>query len=317
MRKLKYSFLAMVLLFTAITSCKDDSIVIVPEWESGVHGYTVFSTGSAVNFTKGEPAIELSFDMLWNSIDQKNTVEKIELFALFNEAYLDQDGNPKTAKHGGDEGVLFLTLEGAAVPDNKEAISFTLSQQDMFDLYDGATFDYFGTGALPVWGAGSIRSDRTEGDFKFVDGDSFQVRWELTTDDGRVFSDWGVSVCTEFPGANCAVNWLAVCSQDIKFPEGNWTINMNDSYGDGWNGAAIRVVVDGTGTNYTLANGSSGQTVVAVPPGTTSLTFEFVSGDWDSEVTFSIVSPRGNQIAKGGPSPPVGVLTVNLCVDNG
>lgn len=313
-------FLIALTIFTLgfFVSCKDDSLVIVPEWESAVHGLGSFSaTTDDVNFIKGDPSVELSFDLLWNSIDQKNTVTKIDLFVVFNEAYTDQDGNPKTAKHGGDQGKLLMSISGANVPADKVKTSFTLSQDDVYALYDGATFDYFGTGtALPVWGAGSIRDDRDEGDFKFVDGDSFQLRWAFTTSDGRVFSAWGISVCTEFPGANCSVNWLAVCSQIINEPAGDWTIAMNDSYGDGWNGAAIRVVVDGTPTDYTLANGSAGVTVVSVPPGTSTLTFEFVSGDWDSEVTFTITSEKGNVIAKGGPSPAEGVLTLDLCVEN-
>lgn len=316
MKTLKSILIASATLLACVTSCKDDDLVLVPEWETGVHGYTVITDGSPVNFLKGDPSVQLSFELLWNSIDQANTVEKIELFVLFNEAYIDADGNPKTAKHGGDDGVLLMTLEGGAVPSNKQTTPFSISQADVFALYDGVSFDYDGddgTPALPVWGAGSIKADRNTSDKMFVDGDSFEVRWAFTTADGRVFDNWGVSVCTEFPGANCSVAWAVVCSQVITDPPGDYTIQMNDSYGDGWNGAAIRVVVDGVPTDYTLDDGSSAATVVSVPPGTTTLTFEFVGGDWDSEVTFTITSPNGNVIAKGGPSPAEGVLTLDLC----
>jgi hypothetical protein len=113
------------------------------------------------------------------------------------------------------------------------------------------------------------------------------------------------------------VNWAAVCSLVIAAPAGDWTIAMTDTYGDGWNGAAIKVIVDGVGTNYTIANGSSNTEIVTVPGGTTTLQFEFVSGDWDSEVIFTITSPNANVVAKGGPSPPVGILTLDLCKENG
>ena len=313
-RNLKFIVLSFFCL-AIVVSCKDDSLEGIPDWESAVHGLGSFSaTTDDVNFIKGDPSVELDMELLWNSIDNKNEVVKMELFVLFNEAYTDQDGNPKTAKHGGDEGKLFLTLEGAQVPGNKELTSFSVSQDDVYALYSSAAWDYDDDGTdSPVWGVGSIRADRNTTDYKFVDGDSFSVRWQFTTDDGRVFDKWGISVCTEFPGANCSVAWAAVCNQTIANPVGNWTINMVDSYGDGWNDAAIRVVVNGVGTNYTLANGAAGTTVVAVAPGTTSLTFEFVSGDWDSEVSFTIVSPKGNVVAKGGPSPGVGTLTLDLC----
>ena len=320
MKSIKIFILTSIFTFGFLMSCKDDSLEGVPDWQSGVHGNGEFSaTSEDVNFIKGDPSVELTFDLLWNSIDKKNTVEKIELYVLFNEAFTDADGNPKTAKHGGDEGELFMTLEGVDVPANKEVTSFTISQDDVYALYSTVTYDYDdndATAELPVWGAGSIRADRNTASFKFVDGDTFQLRWKFTTDDGRVFDKWGISVCTEFPNASCSVNWAAVCSQVIAAPAGDWTINFEDSYGDGWNGAAIRVTVDGVATDYTLDDGAAGTTVVTVPDGATTLTFAYVSGDWDSEASFTIVSEKGNTIAKGGPSQGAGILTLNLCEEN-
>ena len=314
----KYFILTICVVLIGITSCKDDDLVIVPEWESGVHGLGEFNAESDdVNFIKGDPSVELTFDLLWNSIDRKNTVTKIDIYVLFNEAYVDLDGNPKTAKHGGDTGELLMTLEGSNIPADKTPTTFTVTQDDVYALYAGKTYDYFETGELPVWGDGAIRADRNTDNFKFVDGDAFQLKWVFTTADGRVFDTWGVSVCTEFPGANCSVNWAAVCSQVVAEPAGDWTIKMTDLYGDGWNGAAVKVVIDGVATDYTLDDGDSGVEVITVPDGTSTLTFEFVSGDWDSEVVFDITSPRGNVISSEGPSPAAGVLTLNLCIDNG
>jgi hypothetical protein len=316
MKSIKIFILTTIFTFGFLMSCKDDSLEGIPDWETGVNGLGEFSeTSEDVNFIKGDPSVDLTVDLLWNSIDKKNTVVKMELYILFNEAFLDENDNPKTAKHGGDEGVLFMTLEGDDVPANKEVISFTISQDDVYALYEGATYDY-GTGELPVWGVGSIRADRNTADFKFVDGDTFQLIWKFTTADGRVFDNWGISVCTELPGSSCSVNWGTACSQIIAEPVGTWTINFKDSYGDGWNGAAIRVTTNTGFTDYTLANGSSGSTDVVIPPGTTSLTFAYVSGDWDSEASFTIVSEKGNTIAKGGPSQAEGILSLNLCKEN-
>lgn len=310
---LKHIITSACLVMIVVTSCKDDDLVLVPEWETGVHGRATFAAGSATNYIKGDPSIDVNFDLLWNSIDQKNTVTKIRVFLLFNESYMDQDNNPKVAAHGGDEGVLFATFEGAAVPANKVPVSLSISQADVFELYQDAAYDYYGTGEVPVWGAGSIKAERNTTDKMFIDGDAFQIRWEFTTADGRVFDNWGISVCTEFPGANCSVNWAAICNPVIQDPLGDYIIKMQDSYGDGWNGASIIVELDGVETEYTIEDGSSKQVTITAPPGTESLTFAFAGGDWDSEVTFEIVSPKGNVIAKGGPSPPDGELTLNLC----
>ncbi len=298
-----------------ITSCKDDDLVLIPEWESGVHGLATFATGSAKNYIKGDPAIDVDFNLSWNSIDKKNTVTKIRVFLLFNESYMDQDNNPKVAAHGGEEGILYATYEGSEVPANKVPIDLSISQADVFAFYEDAAYDYYGTGELPVWGAGSIKAERNTTDKMFIDGDAFQIRWEFTTDDGRVFDNWGISVCTEFPGANCSVNWAAICNPVIEEPEGDYVITMEDSYGDGWNGASIIVSLNGVETEYTVSEAQEdfNEVTITAPPGSTSLTFEFKGGDYDSEVTYQIVSPKGNVIAKGGPSPPVGEITLNLC----
>lgn len=313
----KHLLSTLCLALAVVTSCKDDDLEIIPEWETAVHGLGEFNAETDdVNFIKGDPSVDLTIDLLWNSIDKKNTVTRIDLYILFNETYIDQDGNPKVASHGGSQGKLFKTLEGSSLPADKTPTTFGITQDDVYALYSTQTYDYYGGGALPVWGTGSIREDRDTENFKFVDGDAFQLKWIFTTEDGRVFDFWGVSVCTEFPGANCAVNWAAVCSQVIKAPVGDWTIKMVDSYGDGWNGAGITAVVDGVSTTYTLNDGAEGTTIVSVPEGTETLTWAFVSGDWDSEVSYEIISPRGNVIAKAGPSPTPGTLTLNLCIDN-
>ena len=88
---------------------------------------------------------------------------------------------------------------------------------------------------------------------------------------------------------------------------------MQDSYGDGWNGAAVAVNIDGVVTNVTIDSGASGTQTISVPNGSSSITFDFVSGDWDSEVTFQIKSPKNNIIADAGPSPAVGSIKLDLC----
>lgn len=304
-----YTFL--VLLMTAVTiSCKDDSLTLVPAWETGVHGNGEIADGSSANFRLNDPTYDVTIDLSWISIDNSLTVEKIDVFVIWNESYVDLDQNTKVAFHGGDDGRLFRTFQGAEVPGNREPVTFTLSQENLFELYEDVTFNY-GNGSVSVFNNPDNPARTTTN--HFLPEDAISVRWEFTTSDGRLFKAWGVSVCTEFPGANCSVDFGVVCATVIEDPPGDYTINMVDSYGDGWNGAAIRVVVDGVGTNYTIDDGAAGTEVVTVPPGTSTLTFEFVSGDWDSEVTFTIVSPKGNVIAKGGPSPTPGELTLDLC----
>ena len=88
---------------------------------------------------------------------------------------------------------------------------------------------------------------------------------------------------------------------------GAFTIELYDSWGDGWNGASI------TMTNYkasggvqqnsiSLSNGNSGTDSVATELGD-SIIFSFISGSYDSEITFQVMDPAGDTVYNGGAPP--------------
>jgi hypothetical protein len=142
-------------------------------------------------------------------VDDRLTVNRIELYVLFNENYRDEDNNPLVARHGGEEGILFMTIEGSELPANREDVSFTIDQATIYDLYKDASFDYDdneNTPETPVF-SNPAKPDRDVPSAPFVEVDDFQIRWILYTDNDLVFDFWSPSVCTELPGANCEVNW--------------------------------------------------------------------------------------------------------------
>lgn len=96
---------------------------------------------------------------------------------------------------------------------------------------------------------------------------------------------------------------------------GTWTIDMQDSYGDGWNGASLTVTIDDEATDYTIDNGGAASATFDVPAGAESLSIVYNSGDWDSEVTFQITAPNGNVLVDTGPSPSVGTELIDYCAD--
>ncbi|MEP2771130.1 MAG: hypothetical protein ABJH05_03210 [Fulvivirga sp.] len=313
-------YIVLILAFTA-SSCEDEELLEKnnPTWETGVNGFGQFQDGSATNFIREDLSVDLSIDFHWLSVDGANEVVKEEFYINFTESYTNPDGDPAVADHGT---VLLSTVDSP--PANRENVSFSISQMDLLPFYNGATYDYdedSDTPETPVFNNPDkpLRNTTTA---PFIDGDSFTLSWVLTTADGRVFGasnggdGWSPSVCTELPGSNCELTWIVECGQVIKEPAQDYTIVFNDSYGDGWNGAAIRVIVDGVSTDYTLDDGSTTTTVVTVPDGTQTLAFEYVSGDWDSEVTFTITTEKGNVIASAGPSPGAGPITLDLCSEN-
>lgn len=94
---------------------------------------------------------------------------------------------------------------------------------------------------------------------------------------------------------------------------GKWILEGQDSYGDGWNDAAVSVNINDEVTDYTIKDGASETFEIDVPETTTKLKFAFVSGAWDSEVTFTLTDPNGDEVISAGPTPTAGDLGYSPC----
>lgn len=139
--------------------------------------------------------------------------------------------------------------------------------------------------------------------------DSLCVDIEVTVGDP---SD---SVFTKLTSQN--INLPTAYIQPTSFiPPGIFTIDMQDSYGDGWNGAQIDVTVNGTVVaNWGLASGSTGSDSIFTVSGDI-VDFTFISGAWDSEITFQITGPTGNSLGSFGPSPVTGLFLTHTYAPN-
>ena len=109
-------------------------------------------------------------------------------------------------------------------------------------------------------------------------------------------------------------NWYGPYTfQTLPTPSCYYTIEMQDSYGDGWNGASIDVYANGSViANWGFNNGSIAFDSVETFNGDV-IDFSFNSGSWDSEITFQITTPDGN-VSSWGPSPPLGVFLTDTSV---
>lgn len=88
----------------------------------------------------------------------------------------------------------------------------------------------------------------------------------------------------------------------------DYTINMIDSYGDGWNGASVDATVNGISAGtFTFTTGFSSSGTLPTYTGDI-VQFYFTSGTFDNEVTFDIIDPSGNNIGSYGPNPAVGLF---------
>ena len=96
----------------------------------------------------------------------------------------------------------------------------------------------------------------------------------------------------------CKVVPVALC---------NFTFNMNDAYGDGWNSASIQVIAnDYFYGSASLSNGTSGTATVAAPQG--SIQFKWIAGEYDDECTFTIHNANNQLIYTSSGTPTAGVF---------
>lgn len=87
----------------------------------------------------------------------------------------------------------------------------------------------------------------------------------------------------------------------IGYGQCHYTIDMQDSYGDGWNGASVDVSVNGvSSSSFSFSSGFSSSDSIETLNGDT-LSFSFNSGNWDTEIDFQIYDPLGVQIYSSQP----------------
>jgi len=141
-------------------------------------------------------------------------------------------------------------------------------------------------------------------------GDVFLLRLSLNTTDGQIYTSTNVGTKIQTSSAfKSPFRYSAtVACPPPPSLNGDWTIDLQDSYGDGWNGASITVSSAGVATDYTIS-ASEGSFTVSAPP-LALFTFTFNGGDWDSEVTYQITDPNGKVQANHGPTPTIGPITL-------
>ncbi|NDV44203.1 hypothetical protein [Flagellimonas sediminis] len=138
-------------------------------------------------------------------------------------------------------------------------------------------------------------------------GDFIRFLGKSTGTDGTVTTvdNYSANV-TGQPEQLQAFNFIVLvkCStiSDATVP-GTWIIDMQDLYGDGWDGAFVTFEIDGVTTNYTFTAGDAATFNVDVPTGTSQLVISYTSGAFEEEHVFTIQTPDGDVRGPFGPNP--------------
>ena len=155
-------------------------------------------------------------------------------------------------------------------------------------------------------------------------GNTIIHRMVLKLTDGRTFSTESVSgsLTQSYFKSPFQYRKTITCFMDagiVAAVPGLYTVNMTDSWGDGWNGAAVVMTLDGVDYSTSFNSGSADTIVFEVPAGSATMGFKFVAGAWDSEVDFNIVyskldgSNSQTALPNVGASPATGYYALSVC----
>lgn len=93
-------------------------------------------------------------------------------------------------------------------------------------------------------------------------------------------------------------------------------IYMADSYGDGWNGGALEVFINGESIGEFAAENYSSAATISVCPGD-ELQLSYSPGDYENENSYTVLDAVGAPIFQDGPEPQVGnVVTLTVSCES-
>jgi len=217
---------------------------------------------------------------------------------------------------------LFVSFSGLSATAD-EVLYQTVTSDDFANVGNGypeATISVDGESLLSAM---SLTPAQLEG------GDSFNYRIAVTNSDGT-FS----AVSNNFSNQSADHNFSStvICIPPFA-PPGDYIINMQDSFKDGWQ---TNDGSGGDGLTCTLSNGvvfevglcnpyvavaydcvddySAGSATITIPAGIESAEW-FFPGDTYGEISFNIIGPSGTVIfdSPQGANAGGAVLSVNLC----
>ncbi len=100
------------------------------------------------------------------------------------------------------------------------------------------------------------------------------------------------------------------CSQEFCY-----TLDMQDTYGDGWNGGHLDVFVGGAQIGEFAGQGSSSSDTFCFQGGN-DLELFYTAGNWEEENTYTLMDESGNILFSDGPNPtPGSVFSVSVAAE--
>ncbi len=311
MKKFNNSYLSvaifgLVLLFTA---CEDgdkvfDQIVADEQRGAVLRTLSINSNELPIGVSEGFFGVDLEVQ------DQENGAlsQSIEVYGSF------VDNTPDNGRGASTEDALIETLDVS---------SFSIGD-------NGLPITSYAVTLPSLLSATGVNEADIDG------GDQFAVRFELVMIDGRRFSSGQNSGTLTGSYFSSPFRYAAtIVCPPVPPTVGTWTVNMQDSYGDGWQsttsdgGGPGLVVTLSDGTVYEIglctpyeapgyactAGVSEGTATFEVPAGQTAAAIFDFKGDFWGEMSFQIITPNGNVVGDFPTGTAAGEVPINYCVN--
>ena len=186
----------------------------------------------------------------------------------------------------------------------------------------------------PTWGPGSDSTAWNGGttpDAISANGDtisftpqapgSYPFQYEVTDNFGCTY-DTTITVTVTEPMVVNAGPDAVICNDPLQLEamvDGatstcEWTLQMDDTAWDGWNGASLEVSIDGSITSYTAFGNQTIETIEVTSGADITLTYS--PGFWEGENSYLLIDDQGTTVFQDGPFPATGLVWNGLATCN-
>ncbi|WP_083261423.1 T9SS type A sorting domain-containing protein [Crocinitomix algicola] len=90
-----------------------------------------------------------------------------------------------------------------------------------------------------------------------------------------------------------------------------YTVNMEDTYGDGWNGASLNIYEDGELLTEIRCHDEASSATFHISKDR-ELMLEYISGSYENENSYSLIDEDGDVLFEDGPNPTTGVVYTSI-----
>ena len=155
----------------------------------------------------------------------------------------------------------------------------------------------------------SVSLSEVDSKISYIGGSTVQIRLKLNLTNGRSFSTEAVtgSMTGSYFKSPYAYNKIILCNvTDGSAVPGIYTINMVDTYGDGWQDSVVKLTLDGTEYLYAMpspygsgvalnatleaytGNNDSGFGKITIPASASTMKWEWIEGRYPDETNYTI-----------------------------